>query len=356
MRVAFDVSSTRGNKTGIGIYTEKLLDALHKYAPQIEVVALDDGATADQRTDRRIWREQEVLPRLIRAARPDLVHLTGFGVPLRQPRPVIVTIHDVIGILFARNFPRASRFYWSRYLPYTLRWAKHLIAPSERTKRDVVKFAQVPGERVSVIPSGRDPGFQPIEDGRVLEDARAQLQLPRDFFLFVSTLEPRKGVDTLIAAYAQIAAQVPEQLVLVGKRGWYWEKLFAQIERAGLGSRVRRLDYVPQQQLPVLYNLARAFVFPSRYEGFGFPPLEAMASGTPVICSNAASLPEVVGDAALLLAPEDADALAAAMLRVARDADLRAELRARGLAQAQMFSWERAARETAAVYDNLFPN
>jgi glycosyltransferase involved in cell wall biosynthesis len=344
VRIAFDASPMRGAKTGIGVYTENLIRALRRFAPDIEIIELDDGATAHQRTDRRMVREQIVLPRLARQSHADVLHLTGFAAPIRAPMPVILTVMDLIGVLFAANFPPVSRFYWSRYLPFTLRFPAQLITLSEHTRQDIVRLTKIPAARVRVIPPGRDERFRPLENPRV------DFQLPEKFFLFVSTLEPRKGIDTLIAAFARAANAIAEDLVIVGKRGWDAEKFFAQVERTGLTARVRFLDYVADAQMPALYNLARALVFPSRYEGFGLPPLEAMASGTPVICSNAASLPEVVGDAGVLLAPDDVEGFAQAMVRVARDEAWRNELRERGLRQARKFSWEHAAREMIEMY------
>ncbi len=350
MRVAFDVSSTRGQKTGIGIYTENLMRALREHAPEIEVVKLEDGATADQRTDRRIRREQLVLPRLARESRADVLHLTGFAAPRRAPCPVVLTVQDLIGVLFAKNFPPAARFYWSRYLPFTLRFPRQLITLSEHTKKDIVHLTKIPSERIQVIPPGRDESFHRIENGMGLESVRAKLGLPARFILFVSTLEPRKGVDTLIAAFAHAAPSISADLVIVGKRGWYADRFFSQVNRLGIAARVHFLEYVAAPDLPLLYNLAQAFVFPSRYEGFGLPPLEAMACGVPVICSNASSLPEMIGDAGILIPPDDVAGFARAMIDVLRDNARREVLRERGLRQAQKFSWERAARATAQVY------
>ncbi len=354
MRVAFDTSSMRGQKTGIGVYTENLLCALHKTAPDIEIVSLDDGVGANQRTDRRIWREQITIPRLTQRARADLLHLTGFAAPRRVACPLVLTVHDLIGVLFAKNFPPMARFYWSRWLPFTLRSVTRLIADSENTKRDVVHLAGIPAERVRVILPGRDEKFHPTSDAHVLETTRRELGLPARFILFVSTLEPRKGVDTLITVFEQIATIIPDDLVLVGKRGWYWEKLFAQVKHTGLENRIRLLEYVPDEKMPLIYSLARVFVFPSRYEGFGLPPLEAMACGTPVVSSNAASLPEVIGDAGVLIPPNDIDAFARAIVQAINDANLRVELRERGLRQAQKFSWTRTAQETVTVYRELY--
>jgi glycosyltransferase involved in cell wall biosynthesis len=361
MRVAFDTSSMRGRKTGIGTYTESLTSALRElaparsagFAPAFEVVELNDGATADQRTDRRILREQFVIPRLAARARAGVLHLTGFAAPWRAPCPVVLTVQDLIGVLFAKDFPPAARFYWSRYLPSTLRFASRLIVLSEHTKHDVIRLAKVSPARIHVIPPGRGQAFRPIEDARTLAEARARLGLPAKFVLFASTLEPRKGIDTLVEAFARTANQIPDDLVIVGKRGWYWQAFFEHVKRAGLEKRVRFLEYVPQQELTLIYNLARVFVFPSRYEGFGLTPLEAMACGTPVICSNAASLPEVVGDAGILVSPDDVEGFARAIARLSGDAQLRAELRGRGLKQVQKFSWAGAARATVEVYRSI---
>lgn len=351
MRVAFDRSAVRGRKTGIGVYTEQLIRALNSYAPQIETILLDDGATVEQRTDKRILREQFTLPRLARNVGVHLLHLTGFAAPLRSRVPVILTVMDLIGVLFSQNFPPGSRFYWSRYLPYTLRSPRHIITLSENTKRDVMRLANIPGESITVIPPGVDARFRRIENAHPLSGARSRLKLPDRFFLFVSTLEPRKGIDTLLRAYAEIATTVPdEHLVVVGKRGWYNDALFGLVRELGLESRTHFPDYISDEDLPMVYNLATAFVFPSRYEGLGLTPLEAMASGTPVISSNASSLPEVVADAGILAAPNDVGAFARAMREVATDTALAQRLRHAGPERAKLFSWERAVRATAVCY------
>lgn len=350
MRVAFDAASMHGQKTGIGVYTEQLMRALNEYAPQIETILLGDGATVNQRTDKRILREQITLPRLARAANADLVHLTGFAAPLRSRVPVILTVMDLIGVLFSQNFPPASRFYWSRYLPFTLRAPRAIVTLSENTKRDVIRLAKIPAEKITVIPPGIDARFRPIEDKAHLEITRVRLQLPTRFFLFVSTLEPRKGIDTLVNAYAKIVGDVSEQLVIVGKRGWYFEPLFLQVQKLHLEQRIHFLDYLADEDLPDVYNLATGFVFPSRYEGFGLTPLEAMACGTPVICSNAASLPEVVGEAGILIAPDNVNEFAQAMRELANNPSQQSALREQGLARAKLFSWQRAANQHANLY------
>jgi glycosyltransferase involved in cell wall biosynthesis len=263
---------------------------------------------------------------------------------------------DLIGVLFSRNFPPASRFYWSRYLPSTLRAAKHVVTLSENTRNDVLKLAPIPSGRISVIPPGVGESFRIIEDAGRLRATAARLGLASRFFLFVSTLEPRKGIDTLLDAYAKIAGQVSEHLVIVGKRGWYYETLFARVKALNLETRVHFADYMSDDDLPVLYNLATAFVFPSRYEGFGLTPLEAMACGTPVVSSNAASLPEVIGQAGILLAPADTDGFARAMGDLSANEPARADLRERGLKRASTFSWERTAYAMQDLYARVLEN
>jgi glycosyltransferase involved in cell wall biosynthesis len=349
MRVAFDMSATRGRKTGIGVYTDAVVNALRAAASPPEIVFLDDGAGVDQRTDQRILREQFTLPNLAAAAQADVLHLTGFAAPLRSRVPIVLTVMDLIGVLFAKNFPLASRLYWSRYLPYTLRATSHIITLSHHTKRDIVRLTRIPPQHISVVPPGL-ARFQFPPDEQDAESVRLRLQLPEKFFLFVSTLEPRKGVDTLLNAFAFTANQIPEHLVIVGKRGWYFQALFAQVRRLGLGARVHFADYIADQDLPALYFLATAFVFPTRYEGFGLTALEAMACGAPVIASNTSSLPEVVGRAGILLAPNDAHGFAQAMLAVATSPAERLRLRALGLERAQLFSWDTAAQQLLQIY------
>ncbi|MGE5140147.1 MAG: glycosyltransferase family 4 protein [Rudaea sp.] len=353
MRVAFDLSSTRGRKTGIGIYTENLVGALRAFAHGVDILELGDGASADQRTDARILREQFVLPRLARRSGADLLHLTGFAGPFRAPCPVILNAHDLIGALFPENFPPASRLYWGRYLPFSLRFATRLIVLSEQTRRDVIRIAGVPAERIAVIAPGRDERFRPIADRARLEETRRRLGLPAEFILFVSTLEPRKGIDTLIGAFSQIASQTGHDLVLAGRKGWYAEQFAAQVRRLGLEKRVHFAEYVAAEDLPRIYNMASVFVLPSRYEGFGLPVLEALSCGTPVICSNASSLPEVVGTAGILVPPGDISGFAEAILGVLNDAEQSAGLRTRGLSRASEFSWSRAAEQTAELYRSV---
>ncbi len=353
MKIGFDTQSTLGRKTGIGLYTANLLQALRQVAPQHEYVEISSGRTQEMRTDQRLHWQQFELPRRARAMRVDLLHVTGFDAPWWRPCPLVLTVHDLIGLLFPANLPPISRLYWSRWLPHTIRRADRIIVDSEHTKSDVNRLLGIPAEHMDVIHLGVDESFHPVEDEGSLGTVREKYSLPYTFILYLGTLEPRKGLDTLLSAYADLVTDVSHHLVIAGKRGWYTQPLFQQVKALSLGQRVHFTGYVAEEDLGALYSLAHLFVYPSRYEGFGLPPLEAMACGLPVVCTDAASLPEVVGDAALLVSPDDPGALAAAMRRVLADGQLHTEMQARSLERAARFTWQETARRTLQVYEAM---
>jgi glycosyltransferase involved in cell wall biosynthesis len=209
----------------------------------------------------------------------------------------------------------------------------------------------VPADKVIAIPCGVDEQFKPLSQNEI-EKFRAAKGLPAHFILYLGTLEPRKNVSRLVRAYATLNGnnhQKPK-LIIAGAKGWDYDNIFAAVEQSSLQPDVSFAGYVPQAELPLWYNAADLFVFPSLFEGFGLPVLEAMACGTPAITSNVSSLPEVAGDAALMIAPDDTRALSAAIERALHDANLRAHMRERGLQQAQQFTWQATARQTAQVY------
>ncbi len=352
MRIAIDTQSTLGHKTGIGQYTIRLLEALRRAAPQHEYLELNWGQDITMRTDRRLRWQQLELPSRARAARADLLHVPGFDAPIRKRCPVVLTVHDLIGMLFPRNLPPISRLYWARWLPFTARFADAIVADSEATRRDILRLLRLPTEKITVVPLGVDDRFRPQPAQRIA-DCRARHGLPRHYILYTGTLEPRKGIDTLIDAFARLADHIPHHLVLVGKRGWHWEPFMQQMAAGGVEARTQVVDYVPDDDLPGLYAGAAAFTFPSRYEGFGLPVLEAMACGTPVVCSNAASLPEIADQAAELVPPDDPQALADAVERVLADPAMADALRDKGLQRAREFTWDKTAQATLAIYQNV---
>jgi glycosyltransferase involved in cell wall biosynthesis len=240
----------------------------------------------------------------------------------------------------------------SLFTALSARRARRVIAISESTKRDVVKLLGVPPDRVYVVYCGVDDTFRPLPAADVAQ-FRRERALPDRFILFLGTLEPRKNVKTLVQAYGRwrVAESDVPKLVVAGGKGWFYDQIFAEVERLGLTGEVIFPGYVMQQELPLWYNASDIFVYPSRYEGFGLPVLEAMTCGTPVVTTNVASLPEVAGDAALLVSPDDEAQLLDAMRRASSDGSLRQEMVTKGLARAADFTWARTARQTLDAYD-----
>jgi glycosyltransferase involved in cell wall biosynthesis len=270
--------------------------------------------------------------------------------PFRRLCPAVVTVHDVAFLRFPETLTEESRRYYGQ-VRRAVQSAEQTIAVSAATARDLAELVGATPERVRVVHNGLDPTFRQPADPAATARVRARWSLDRPYVMFLGTLEPRKDVPTLLRAFAAVRAQHDDLLLaLVGRRGWLYEPIFAMIETLGLAEVVRTIEDATDADLPPLLDGATAFAFPSLYEGFGLPPLEALARGVPTVVADTSSLPEVVGEAALRHPPGDHEALAAALLRLLSDDVLRADLRARGPAQAARFTWERAARETLAVY------
>jgi glycosyltransferase involved in cell wall biosynthesis len=268
--------------------------------------------------------------------------------PLAHPLPTVVTVHDLGYRYFPDAHPTAQRLYLDGSTRFSARGATRVIADSQVTRADLSRFYGIAAEKITVVYPGRDETLAPAYADA--DRVREHYGLPAEYLLHVGTLQPRKNLERLIEAAAALRVRRPGlELVLAGRPGWKAEPILARA-RAQPGF-VRILDYVPQAHLAGLYSGAQVFVFPSLYEGFGFPVLEAMACGTPVVCSNTSSLPEVAGEAALAVAPLDTEAMSAAIGRVLDDPSLRAALVAKGLAQVQRFSWARAAAETLQVLE-----
>ncbi len=304
----------------------------------------------------RILWEQFLLPALVVRDRLDLLHCPLNVQPVATSCPVVLTIHDLSFIRLPDRFSRAKQRYLATLTRYSARRAARVLADSAATKADVVAAFGVPPERVDVVYPGVEADFRPFdsassEDIERLADFRRRHDLPERIILYLGTLEPRKNVDRLVAAFAQLARRgVPHTLVLAGGKGWQYEAIFRAVEQHGLTDRVLFPGYVSREEQPLWYTAADVFVYPSQYEGFGLPPLEAMACGVPVITSNASSLPEVVGDAGITVDANDVEALAEAMRSVLQDADRAASMRAAGLARAATFTWQAAAEACVASY------
>jgi glycosyltransferase involved in cell wall biosynthesis len=297
----------------------------------------------------RIPWEQLLAPLLLARDGATVYHGVLNVMPVLATVPSVVTIHDISPILFPQTFRRINRMYTKWAIRRSAKHAAQLFTVSEHAKQEIVDHLGVTPERVTVTYDACDARFSPASPAE-LAAFRQRNNLPDRYLFYLGTLEPRKNIPRLIDAYAQIAKESGVPLLIGGGKGWLYEPILAQAERLQLGDMLRFVGYVPQAEQHLWYGAATAFVFPSLYEGFGMPPLEAMACGTPVIASNASCLPEIVGDAALQVDPYDIDALAAAMRRVLNDTDLQADMRAKGIVQAGKFSWLETAKRTHAVY------
>ena len=360
-RIALDMRPVTTTRAGVATYCRGLARGLaHEahderfllYAKTVPPPDLDLAGPFHWRAmPAPLWLPLAV-PRALRAGRVDLFHGTNHMAPPLAGVPAVITVHDLGLLSRPREHTWRNRLLTVPQMLLSLHRARRLIADSRYTAHELT--TRVPGldpSRIHVVPLAPNASMAPATPATV-RALMGRLDLPRDFFLCLGALGHNKNVVTLVRALGQLRAAGDERarLVIAGAEGSREDELHREVRRLGLEPLVRFTGYVAQEDLPALFGAATAFVFPSLFEGFGLPPLEAMACGAPVICSNAASLPEVAGDAALLVDPTSADELAAALRRLLDDAELRARLRGAGLARAALFSWERTARETLAVY------
>lgn len=295
------------------------------------------------------------LPIVLFGVGVDLLHVQYTAPPMCRV-PFVVTIHDLSFEHFPQFFTPKERFFFKRTIPRTARRAVKVLTVSEFSRRDLIQTYGLPPEKVVVTPNGVGAEFRPIRDEVVLKNLKKKYGIEREYLLSVGNLQPRKNLARLIKVYTRLRDSVEDfrcQLVLVGRRAWLYKHIFHEAHQSQYRGDVILTDYVPEADLPGLYSGALAFVYPSIFEGFGLPVLEAMACGTPVITSNSSSLPEVVGQAGLMVDPFDEEALARAILRVVEDAQLRAQLSAQGWRQAAKFSWRRTAELTLDVYREI---
>jgi glycosyltransferase involved in cell wall biosynthesis len=368
MRFAIDATSIPRLMAGAGVYTYNLIRAVAVVDQENEyVIFTKDDAFDDLRRDKppfrtvhvparsrpaRLMWEQFVLPAQLRRHRIDVIHSPHHTAPMvAAGRRRVITFHDLTFFILPERYP-ASRLVYFRTVSWaTAKRADALICPSQTVRDDILRLLHVPPEKVRAIAEAAAPEFQPLEDEAALERVRARFLLPERFILNVGSLEPGKNRATLLKAFSRLRERgLEHKLVIAGQRAWKHKGDFELVEQLGLKEEVVFSGYVPPEDMPALYNAADLFAFPSLYEGFGLPVLEAMSCGVPVVASNVSAIPEVASEAALLVDPHDADQLCDAMERILRDKRLQATLRRRGLTRAKDFSWERAARETVAVY------
>lgn len=352
MRIALEARALTQPASGSATYARHLVAALRRVAPESDVRLLQKGPGSD--VSLPIWINT-VVPHWLHAQRPDVVHFTKAALPFVQHYPTVVTIYDVIPILFPQSQTAFARLVWPGTLRHAAQQADHIITISEASKKDIVKHLSVMGEKVTVTPLAVNSEFE-------IKNIRLTGPTSKTYILFLGTIEPRKNVPALVRAFARIASDIPHTLVIAGRQYKGIEDVRTAIRTTGLIDRVTVRDTVPARELPALYANADLFVWPSIYEGWGFPPQEAMAAGTPVIVSDGGSLPEVVGDAgevvpftvnSISARPHDTAfeaALAERIRSVLVNPAKQTAMRTAGLMHVQKHSWDEVARTTLDVY------
>jgi glycosyltransferase involved in cell wall biosynthesis len=312
----------------------------------------------------KLWFEQVSFPSACRRQGVEIAHVPYFASPFFPTTPTVVTVHDLIPMILPAYRGSILVRLYTRLVAAAARKADIVLTDSEASKQDIVRLLGILEERVRVIYLAADDVYQPVLDGHRLAGSRRKYGLPESYLLYLGGFDQRKNVPTLLKAFAQLAKDSRFEgrdsrvhLVMAGRLPEKGSDFFPDprsiVQELGIGERVVFTGWVLEEDKPALYSGARALVFPSLYEGFGLPPLEALACGTPVIASNRGSLPEIVGDGGLLLEPDDVEGLAGAMEQLLNDDTLWGDLREKGLAHAARFSWEKTARETLAVYQEI---
>ena len=364
MLIGLDISRLAvTQRTGTEHYTRALLDALlaldrrnhyRLYYNQMPdaLPTLPPNAALRSIPLPRAWTHARLSWEMIQAP-PDVLFAPAHALPLAMPRRSVVTIHDLGFAHHPAAHTPAQRMYHRVFTPLSVHRATKIIAISHATKRDLIAMYDVPAAKIAVVYHGVEPRFKPLPRAAIAPVLQ-RYGIDQPFLLFVSTVQPRKNVARLIEAFARARRMLGDQplrLVLAGKRGWLTEQIERRAAEVGVDEHVHFVGYVPDDDLPALLNGALAYVVPSLYEGFGMTVLEAQACGTPVLASNVSSLPEVVGDAGLLVDPLDVVAIANGMVRLVADGGLRTRLRERGLQHARQWTWERTAQQTLAVLE-----
>jgi glycosyltransferase involved in cell wall biosynthesis len=364
MRVAIDARKL--HDFGIGTYIRNLLRTLARLDRDTEYVLLcremDMHVAAQlganfrgvlESSDNYSVREQIHIPYVLVRERPHVYHAPHYVLPPAVPCRSVVTIHDCIHLMFPQYLPNRAAYIYARSLMWAAaKRSDRILTVSESSKRDIIHYFNVPPEKIVVVYNALDERFGTEPPPEEVARVRERYQLDHGFVLYAGNIKPHKNLVRLIDAFEGLRRDGFEELklLIIGDEISKWPALRRAVHKYKLHKHVRFLGFLPDETLHVLYRLAAVFVFPSLYEGFGLPPLEAMASGTPVVTSNVSSLPEVAGDAAVLVDPYDAVAIKEGIQRILTDPAFAAELRAKGLQRAREFSWERSVARTREIY------
>lgn len=367
--IGIDARSMTGSPTGVGRYVSNLVRAMTRIDPEISLRLYVPGRSADDRfpgttgvqtvplgmpvVDNVIVWNHLRLPAHLARHRVDLFHGTFYTLPVLCPAPAVVTMHDITFALHPEWFTWKARFAFNGFARASARKARHVLTVSECSRADIIAAYDLPESRVTAVPLAPDPGFVAVTDPTRIEDVRKRYDLGTEYLLHVGAITPRRNLGRLLEAFASIRRRAPHlTLALAGTVEPPSPPIEIELNRKGLAASVRVLGYVRPGDLPVLYSGATGVVYPSLYEGFGLPVLEAMACGVPVLTSSTSCFPEVAADAALLVDPHSTEAIADGLWRMLSDTTLRESLIRKGLARAATYSWDRTARATLDVYRN----
>ena len=377
MHIAFNAYFWNRSNSGSGQYTRQLVYHLHRLVSDLEITLIipqleEDAVPEDAPpgvhvklvpvkagNKGKVWFEQRQFPQACREAGVDLAHIPYWGAPLRSPVPLVVTVHDLTTMLVPEYRKSPSARLYNALVSASARGANHVITDSLASKKDIIEHLGIPEERVTAIYLGVSDTFNPKENLIVDMGILRKYDLPDFYILYLGGYELHKNVMTLLLAWSYVGQALGEDypLALAGRKPDAVSDVYPDyddyIRRLRIEEYVRWIGYVDEADKPTLYRNAELFVFPSQHEGFGLPALEAMASGTPVVTTDSASLPEVVGDAAFAVDAADARAMAGAIIAAVIQDDLADDLRQKGLARAAQFSWEETAKETLLVYDKV---
>ena len=362
MKIGIFSDALASRHTGIGNYTWQIVSALEKKSDEHQIVLINSRANPETSLEQltipnpfpifKMFSWYPYAMHILNGHEFDIIHNPSqVATYIRPKNTYVVTVHDLSPIVCPAGHVMSTRLDFSLLFPRTCKYSAQIIADSISTKNDLVRYFHIDPGKVRVVYLAADRDYR-VLSALELDEARKLGWIPEKFILTVGTLEPRKNIPNLLIAYHHLLeAGFPHKLVIVGKKGWKYQKIFDLLDKLGLTGMVVFMEGLSVARLCELYNLADLFVYPSLYEGFGFPPLEAMSSGCPVITSDVSSLPEVVGDAGITINPHDTKNLSDQLMKVLTDENLRNEMRTRGIGQAGKFSWDTCISETLKVYE-----